>query len=119
LASLRDKTTLLYFWSSWTKGGKQDIERIYSQIQNDPSWMILGMNVDDTLKELQEHLARYPLDWPVVHLGLKHQSQVFKDYCAIVPSYIIIGPQGRIRAADYFDGDRLHKTVTEFRSQSP
>lgn len=70
-------------------------------------------------EELQDHLARHPSDWPVIHLGLKHQSQVFKDYCAVMPSYIIIGPQGRIRAADDFGGDRLHKAVTEIRSQSP
>ncbi len=119
LASLRGKTTLLYFWSSWIRGGEQAIERVHSQTQNDPNWVILGMNVNDTLEELQEHLTQDPLDWPVVYLGLKKESQLCQDYCAVTPSYIIIGPQGHIIAADYFGGDRLHKAVDELRARHP
>lgn len=113
LAALKGKTVLLDFWATWCGPCRKSIpvlEKISSEFKNS-DLVILGVNVGEDRKVVEQFLEKSPLAYPAVLSG---ESRILESYgVTAYPTFILIGGDGKIIANEVgFSGeDQLRQMI--------
>jgi len=99
LASLKGKTVLLDFWTTWCPPCRADapsLEKLYEKYGN-KDLMIVGISVSEDRKIVEDYLKKNAHTYPVV---LTSQNEMPRAYqLGVFPTYIVISPDGTITTA--------------------
>jgi len=116
LSNYRGKAVLLYFWATWcspcvasTPALKEFYEELKSNYQD---FELIGVSLSAGDLFLRRHVQMYELKWPQVYLGV--DSEVAADYgVSAVPTYILVGPDGKILLDREDDWGKIKAAVAE------
>lgn len=104
LASLKGKTVLLDFWTSWCPPCLADapsLDKLYARYGG-KNLMIIGISVSEERKIVETFLQKKPHAFPVV---LTIENEMPRPYqVGLFPTYMVIAPDGTLSAA--FEGDQ-------------
>jgi thiol-disulfide isomerase/thioredoxin len=112
LADLRGKTVLLDFWTTWCPPCRADapiLDELNQKYGKDLT--IIGVSVDEDRATVKKFLEKHPHAFPVV---LSTENSMPRPYqIGVFPTYLIIGPDGTITAAEQGDQgfSRLRKSL--------
>jgi thiol-disulfide isomerase/thioredoxin len=99
LASLKGKTVLLDFWTTWCPPCRADapsLEKLYEKYGG-KNLMIVGISVSEDRKIVEDYLKKNVHSYPVV---LTSENEMPRTYqLGIFPTYIVISPDGTVAAA--------------------
>jgi thiol-disulfide isomerase/thioredoxin/protocatechuate 3,4-dioxygenase beta subunit len=105
LAALRGNYVLVDFWATWCGAcvSKLDaVERLREQFTGDKPLVVVGANLDADRQQAKDFLKKKPLPWQHALLGEWSTTDVPQRFAiSAVPSYILIGPDGRIVAHEF------------------
>jgi peroxiredoxin len=100
LKDLRGKFVLLDFWATWCPpcvASIPQLQAVYEQFKDDKRFVMLGLSLDDDKDILGKFLKDNKLSWPQVRLGGSRNSDLCLQYgVSGAPSYLLIGPDGKI-----------------------
>jgi len=104
LSSLKGKTVLLDFWTTWCPPCLADapaLDDLYRKYA-DKNLMIIGISVNEDRETVQGFLHKHSHSFPIV---LTTENEMPRAYqLGAFPTYIVIDPNGVVASA--FDGDR-------------
>ena len=96
LASLKGKTVLLDFWTTWCPPCRADapsFEKLYEKYGG-KNLMIIGISVSEDRKIVEDYLKKNAHSYPVV---LTSENEMPRTYqLGVFPTYIVISPMGRL-----------------------
>jgi beta-lactamase regulating signal transducer with metallopeptidase domain/thiol-disulfide isomerase/thioredoxin/uncharacterized GH25 family protein len=105
LAALRGNYVLVDFWATWCGAciSKLDaVEHLREQFAGDKPLVVVGANLDADRQQAKDFLKKRPLPWQHALLGDWSTTDVPQRFAiSAVPSYILIGPDGRILAHEF------------------
>jgi thiol-disulfide isomerase/thioredoxin len=98
LADFRGKVVLIQYWASWCTPAKNDIPMLRQLVSKyGPSFAVLGVNLDASLKDLNAYLADNPLPWPQIFEEGGQDSRPANALGIItVPTMILVDQQGKV-----------------------
>ncbi len=104
LASLKGKTVLLDFWTTWCPPCLADtsaLDKLYARYGGN-NLMIIGVSVSEEREIVEKFLQKKPHAFPVV---LTSENEMPRPYqVGVFPTYVVIAPDGTLSAA--FEGDQ-------------
>lgn len=102
LASLKGKTVLLDFWTTWCPPCQADSSSLEKLNQKyGKSLAVVGISVNEDRGTVESYLKKHPHNFPVV---LSSENQLPPPYeVHIFPTYMIIGPDGTLMTAEQGD----------------
>ncbi len=99
LSVLQGKPVLLDFWATWCAPCRKSmpaLEKIALEYKN-TGLVILGVNIGEDRKIVEEFLKKTPLGYPAVMSG---ESRILESYqVTAYPTFILIGRDGKIIAS--------------------
>ena len=113
LASLKGKTVLLDFWTTWCPPCQADapsIEKLH-QKYGAKDLAIIGFSVSEERETVEHYLKKHPHNYPVI---LTSENQLPRPYqIGIFPTYLIIATDGTVTAVEQGDQGfgHLRKTL--------
>jgi beta-lactamase regulating signal transducer with metallopeptidase domain/peroxiredoxin/Leucine-rich repeat (LRR) protein len=115
LEDYRGKVVLLYFWATWCSpcvASTPALKEFYAALRGHDNFMMIGLSIDDDESTLREFVTQHGLTWPQVRLG--NFSKVAADYgVSGVPSYIIVGQDGKILLSRESNLKTILSTIVE------
>jgi thiol-disulfide isomerase/thioredoxin len=98
LANYRGKVVLIQYWASWSSPAKADMATL-KELWNKygQSFTVLGVNLDNNVKDLNAYLSENPLPWPQIYEpgGLDGRPANVLGILT-VPTMILVDPQGKV-----------------------
>lgn len=98
LAKYRGKVVLIQYWASWSAPAKTDMATLKDLWnKHGRSLMVIGVNLDNNVKDLNAYLAENPLPWPQIHEegGLDSRPANLLGILT-VPTMILVDRQGKV-----------------------
>jgi peroxiredoxin len=125
LSKLRGKVVLLDFMASWCGiclATAPEIKQIYSQFDRAKLEIISvsldgGETTDSTLRDLNDFLARSPVNWPVIFDDTGWDNAIARSYSVNrLPLHVIIDQEGIVRLiAEGGETEALQKIKSTLR----
>ncbi len=98
LANYRGKVVLIQYWATWSSPAKADMATL-KELWNKHgrSLAIVGVNLDNNVKDLNAYLAENPLPWPQIYEpgGLDSRPANVLGILT-VPTMILVDQQGKV-----------------------
>jgi len=98
LEDYRGKVVLLDFWATWCKPCVASIgalKELYKELSVDGRFVMISISMDFGREPLRDFVSEHHVGWPQALVGM--HSKVAADYgVSGVPSYFLVGPNGRI-----------------------
>lgn len=98
LAKYRGKVVLIQYWATWSGPARADMATL-KELWNKygRSLAIIGVNLDDSVKDLNAYLAENPLPWPQIYEegGLDSRPANVLGILT-VPTMIVVDQQGKV-----------------------
>ncbi|MCD8029475.1 MAG: AhpC/TSA family protein [Bacteroides sp.] len=98
--SFRDKYLVLHFWASWCDSCSQSLpqlKEIYNTYKKQDKFSLLSISLDLNHTDWEEAIEKDTLDWEQVSDLSGWNGSVVRQYGILsLPSYTLIGPDGRI-----------------------
>ena len=98
LASLRGKVVLIQYWATWCGPAKADMPTL-KELWNKygRSFTIIGVNLDNNVKDLNAYLAENPLPWQQIYEEGGLDSRPANVFGILtVPTMILVDQQGTV-----------------------
>ena len=98
LALLRGKVVLIQYWATWCVPAKADMATL-KELANKygRSFAIIGVSLDNSLKELNAYLAENPLPWSQIYEEGGLDSRPANALGILtVPTMILVDQQGKV-----------------------
>lgn len=115
LEDYRGKVVLLSFWATWCSpcvASTPALKEFYEDLRGHDDFAMISLSIDDDESRLREFVRHHALTWPQVRLG--QHSKVASDYgVSGVPSYIVVGRDGRILLSREHDLNKIRATILE------
>jgi thiol-disulfide isomerase/thioredoxin len=112
LASLKGKTVLLDFWTTWCPPCIADapaLDKLYAKF-GDKNLMIVGISMNEDRAVVEKFLKTHPHTFPVV---LTSENELPRPYqIGIFPTYMVISPDGTLTTA--VEGDQGFGDLRKF-----
>ena len=114
LSNYAGQVVLVDFWATWCGPCIAAFPKLREMTAELPQehFQIVGINVDAELETAEDYLDDNPLPWVVWHVG--DGSEIVRKWRVTgFPTYVLVGPDGRIiaRNAGTFDAD--FRTIIE------
>jgi thiol-disulfide isomerase/thioredoxin len=98
LAKYRGKAVLIQYWATWSAPAKADmatLKELWSK--HGRSFTIIGVNLDNSVKDLNAYLTENPLPWPQIYEegGLDSRPANVLGVLT-VPTMILVDAQGKV-----------------------
>ena len=104
LSSLKGKTVLLDFWTTWCPPCRADapsLDKLYRKYGGQ-DLMIVGVSVNEERSIVEKFLKDHPHTFPIV---LTTENEMPRPYqIGVLPTYLVIGPDGTVGSA--VEGDQ-------------
>jgi thiol-disulfide isomerase/thioredoxin len=98
VAKYRGKVVLIQYWATWSASGRADMATL-KELWNKygRSFAVVGVSLDNNVKELNAYLAENPLPWPQIYEegGLDSRPANLLGILT-VPTMILIDQQGKV-----------------------
>jgi thiol-disulfide isomerase/thioredoxin len=99
LSAFKGKTVLRDFWTTWCPPCRADapaLDKLYSKY-GERDLVIVGVSVSEDRAIVEKFLKEHPHSFPIV---LSSENEMARPYqIAILPTYIVIAPDGTVTAA--------------------
>jgi peroxiredoxin len=119
LSALRGKVVLLQYWASWCPTCVAEfpaLRRLHAE-HAEAGLEIVGISLDEEIKDARRAVARHEMHWPQICDGLGKDSPLATRYDVRgTPRYVLIDRQGRVAAA-YLKPSELERRVREIMEQ--
>lgn len=107
LAKYRGKPVLIQYWATWSSPAKADmatLKEVWSKYGR--SFAIIGVSLDNEVKDLNAYLAEHPLPWPQIYEpgGLDSRPANVLGILT-VPTMILVDAQGKVVDRNLAIGD--------------
>jgi len=115
LSSLKGRVLLIDFWASWCtpcRYSNRSLVKLYSKYK-DKGFEILGVSVDEEVKEWEKAIKKDKITWPQVNdTGGWDAIAAIKWRVEALPSSFLIDKEGNLVAID-LDKKDLEKKIIE------
>jgi protocatechuate 3,4-dioxygenase beta subunit len=102
LSEHRGKYVLLTFWAGWLSHSPREtsmLAGLRKQYGKDDRFVMVGLNLDPKIEDARSYALVCGMTEPQAHLGDWAKATLPREYgIAMLPSYILIGPEGKIEA---------------------
>ncbi len=98
LAKYRGKVVLVQYWATWSGPAKADMA-VLKELWNKygRSFMVVGVSLDNDVKDLNAYLAENPLPWPQIYEEGGLDSRPANVFGILtVPTMILLDQQGKV-----------------------
>ena len=114
LSNYAGQVVLVDFWATWCGPCIAAFPKLREMTAElpDEHFQIVGINVDTELETAEDYLEDNPLPWVVWHVG--DESEIVRKWRVTgFPTYVLIGPEGRILARNAGTFDEDFRTIIE------
>ena len=114
LSNYAGQVVLVDFWATWCGPCIAAFPKLREMTAELPEkhFQIVGINVDAELETAEGYLEDNPLPWVVWHVG--DESEIVRKWRVTgFPTYVLIGPEGRILARNAGTFDEDFRTIIE------
>lgn len=114
LSNYSGQVVLVDFWATWCGPCIAAFPKLREMTAELPEkhFQIVGINVDAELETAEGYLEDNPLPWVVWHVG--DESEIVRKWRVTgFPTYVLIGPEGRILARNAGTFDEDFRTIIE------
>jgi len=98
LADYRGKIVLIHYWATWSNSSKKDLPTLKRLVTTyDPNLMVLGVSLDNKIKDLNDYLAGNELPWPqIFEEGGMDSPPANQLGILTVPTMILVNQDGQV-----------------------
>jgi thiol-disulfide isomerase/thioredoxin len=98
LTQFRDKVVIVQYWATWSAPARADMATL-KDLSNKygRSLAIVGVSLDNNVKDLNAYLAENPLPWPQIYEAGGLDSRPANTFGILtVPVLVLVDPQGKV-----------------------
>jgi peroxiredoxin len=109
------KVLLVDFWATWCPPCVAEMPHVIEVYQefHDKGFEIVGISLDKSKESLENYIQKNGMDWPQYFDGKGWDNELSNKYgVSSIPATFLIGPEGKIIAAD-LRGDDLRNAVSK------
>ena len=98
LADYRGKVVLIHYWATWSNSSKKDLPVLKRLATTyGPKFMVLGVSLDNKVKDLNDYLAENELPWPqIFEEGGMDSPPANQLGVLTVPAMILVNQDGQV-----------------------
>lgn len=116
LTDYKDKTVILYFWTTWNQSSRDQLTILnsyYTKVSNDPSVGFLAVNSQEDKSVVSNYIRRGGYTIPVVLDEKGDMGELYR--ISLLPAIFIIGTDGRVK--DTYIGVLNEEAIREMVSK--